>query len=202
MIILLNGIAGSGKTTIIKELQKHAPFPLLRLGIDDCLSMMPEQYYGYGAKAHEGIQFIQDKGPDGPSTRVHNGEFGKAVLHAIPLLVATLAYQDLCVVCDEVLFQDYYLTQYTKAFKNHKAYFIGVTCDLETLLKREEKRGRNGQGLARDQVDRVHGPTRYYDFVVDTTQLSPEESAKKILRFIRENPSPTSFKKLECLFGV
>lgn len=202
MIIFLNGVAASGKTSIIHELQKQASFPLLKLGIDNFLDMMPSDYYGWGSKAEEGIQFVREEDENGPITRVYNGDFGRAVLHAIPPVIAEISSRNLHIAVDEVLFHDYYLIEYTKAFKAHKAYCIGVLCDLKELIRRERKRGGVSIGLGRDQINRVHGPTRFYDFEVDTTHTSSADCAKEILKFIEKNPQPRGFKRLEAAFEV
>jgi len=202
MIIFLNGVATSGKTSIIRELQKQASFPLLKLGVDNFLDMMPSDYYGWGPKAKEGIQFIREEDENGPITRVYNGDFGRAILHSIPPVIAKVASRGLNVACDEVLFHDYYLIEYTKAFRGLKAYCIGIHCDLDELLSREQKRGGFSIGLSRDQIPRVHGPTRQYDLEINTTHMPPAECAKEILEFVESHPDPDGFKKLETIFKV
>lgn len=202
MIIFLNGVATSGKTSIIHELQKQANFPLLKLGVDNFLDMIPADYYGWGPKAKDGIQFVREEDENGPITRVYNGDFGRAILHTIPPVIAKISARNLNVACDEVLFHDYYLKEYTKAFKNLDAYCIGIHCDLEELIRREQKRGGYSVGLGRDQINKVHSPTRFYDLEVDTTHTSSADCAKQILNFIEANPNPEGFKKLEVAFGV
>lgn len=202
MIIFLNGVATSGKTSIINELQKQASYPIMKLGVDNFIDMMPPDYYGWGGKAKEGIEFVREEDENGPITRVYNGEFGKAVLHTIPPVVAKMSSQKLNVAVDEVLFYDYYLTEYTKAFKGQRAYCIGIHCDLEELIRREQKRGGFSIGLGRDQISKVHGPTRHYDLEIDTTHTSSADCAHAILAYVAATPEPLGFKKLEIAFGV
>ncbi|MBX9804176.1 MAG: chloramphenicol phosphotransferase CPT family protein [Alphaproteobacteria bacterium] len=202
MIIFLNGVATSGKTSIINELQKISPSPIMKLGVDNFLDMMPSDYYGWGEKAKDGIQFVREEDEGGPITRVYNGDFGRAVLHTIPPVIAKMASRGLNIACDEVIFHDYYLKEYTKAFKGLKAYCIGIHCDLEELIRREQKRGGYSLGLGRDQINRVHGPTRFYDLEINTTHTPSKACAQQILEFIQANPDPQGFKKLEAAFGV
>lgn len=202
MIIFLNGVASSGKTSIINALQKLAPYPIMKLGVDNFLDMMPSDYYGWGKKAKEGIQFVREEDENGPITRVYNGDFGRAVLHTIPPVVAKMSSRKLNVAVDEVLFYDYYLKQYTNAFKDQRAYCIGVHCALEELIRREQKRGGLSVGLGRDQISKVHGPTRFYDLEVDTTHMSPGDCARQILSYVAATPHPQGFKKLEAAFEV
>jgi chloramphenicol 3-O phosphotransferase len=202
MIIFLNGVATSGKTSIINELQKQSSYPIMKLGVDNFLDMMPPAYYGWGAKAKEGIQFVREEDENGPITRVYNGDFGRLVLHTIPPVVALMSSRKMNVAVDEVIFHDYYLKEYTKAFKGQRAYCIGIHCDLEELIRREQKRGGFSIGLGRDQINRVHGPTRFYDLEIDTTSTSSADCAKKILHFVANTPKPQGFKKLEVAFGI
>jgi chloramphenicol 3-O phosphotransferase len=202
MIIFLNGVATSGKSSIIHELQKQASYPIMKLGIDNFLDMMPPDYYGWGEKAKEGIQFVREEDENGPITRVYNGDFGRTLLHAIPPVVAKMSSRKLNVAVDEVLFYDYYLKEYTKAFKGQRVYCVGIHCELQELIRREEKRGGFSVGLGRDQFDKVHGPTRHYDLEIDTTHTSSADCARKILEYVAITPSPLGFKKLEVAFGL
>lgn len=202
MIIFLNGVATSGKTSIINELQKQASYPIMKLGVDNFLDMMPAEYYGWGSRAKEGIEFVREEDENGPITRVYNGEFGKAVLHTIPPVVALMSSRKLNIAVDEVLFYDHYLKEYTKAFKGQRAYCIGIHCDLEELIRREQKRGGFSIGLGRDQIGRVHGPTRFYDLEIDTTHTSSADCARAILAYVAATPHPLGFKKLEVAFEI
>ena len=60
MIIFLNGVSSSGKSTIAKGLQHLSENPLLTIGIDTFLDMMPAQYLYTGPKASEGFQFVME----------------------------------------------------------------------------------------------------------------------------------------------
>lgn len=202
MIIFLNGVAASGKSSIINALQKHSSYPIMKLGVDNFIDMMPPAYYGWGDKASEGIHFVREEDENGPITRVYNGDFGRTVLHTIPPVVALMSSRKMNVAVDEVLFYDHYLQEYTKAFKGQRAYCIGVHCEMEELIRREQKRGGLSIGLGRDQIDKVHGPTRFYDLEVDTTHTSSADCARKILEYIAVTPKPQGFKKLEVAFGI
>jgi len=43
-IIFLTGASSSGKTTLLRSLQKHLPEPYLDMGIDRFIWMMPSRY--------------------------------------------------------------------------------------------------------------------------------------------------------------
>ena len=49
-------------------------------------------------------------------------------------------------------------------------------------------------GLARGLYDAVY-ENKIFDLVVDSSHLTPEESAQMILDYIQANPQPTAFRK-------
>jgi|GEM_PF-5487429 len=103
-------------------------------------------------------------------------------------------------IIDEVLFGEQILRTYINALKSHKVYFIGVFCDLQTLLEREILRRDRAIGLANGQMDRVHAGIRDYDLKVDATTTSSFSIAKDILAFIDKTPAPEGFQKMQAMF--
>ncbi len=197
MIIFLNGCSSAGKSTIAKALQFLSDKPLLCLGIDTFLDMMPRHYIGMGKKAAEGIHFIPDQTEQGePLIHIECGAYGKKFMNAVAPVVKALADQNLDLILDEVLIDEAHLINYADALKDHTVYFIGVHCALEILEEREMLRGDRSLGLARAQINCVHALTFFYDFEVDTTHTSSMTCAKNILAFIQGNPNPTSFETL------
>lgn len=200
MILLLNGCSSAGKTSIAQSIQYLSETPWLSLGMDHFFDMMPLQYVAFGEKSIEGIHFSYIKDPAGPRIHIDNGPWGERVLCTIPKVIRTMADQKLELIVDEVLFGDDILKEYVKALKGHTVYFFGIECSLPVMLEREILRKDRRPGLCRDQMERVHGPTRYYDLVVDTTHNTPFECARHILNFVRMTPQPLSFKTLESIF--
>lgn len=196
MIILLNGASSSGKSTIAAELQKQYTAPLLSMGIDMFLNMMPKQYLYGGAKASEGFKFEMIEDEEGPITRIFAGKLGEKVCDIVPQVAHVMAQNELSLIIDEVLFEDDSLKHYVNALHQHHVYFIGIHCSLAEISKREISRGNRYLGLAREQISRVHGPTRYYDLAIDTDITSATDSAKQIISFIEDTPNPKGFKKL------
>ena len=194
MIIFLNGCSSSGKTTIAKALQQLSDKPWLHLGIDTFFQMMPAKYVGFGEKANLGFHFIPESDEEGPLMRIETGSFGKAVSQSCPKVVKVLANDGHHLIVDEVLFDDSELGRYVEALDGHTVYFIGILCDLKTMQERELLRGNRALGLGRDQISRVHGLSRGYDFTIDTTKSTPFECAQQILDYIRKTLEPKGFK--------
>ena len=196
MIIFLNGCSSSGKTTIAKAIQHLSEEPWLLLGIDTFFHMMPSKYVGFGEKAVEGYHFISGQDEKGPLMGIESGSFGNAVTDSIPKVVQSLAGDAHNLIVDEVLRTDKELEGYVRALACYKVYFIGVKCDVKEMQEREILRGDRALGLARNQTASVHGLSRAYDLMVDTTTKSAFVCAEEILGFIKHNPNPTGFSFL------
>lgn len=197
MIIFLNGVGSSGKTTVGRALQHLSPMPLLMLGIDTFYNMMPAKYVGNGERASEGWQFVDCSDDRGRIVSVQSGEYGQRVSSSSPKVVRTLAEDGHDLIVDEVLLGDELLKKYVELLKDQRVYFIAIDCPLEILEERELLRSDRALGLARDQIQRVHGPTRQYDLRVNTAELTPFKCAHEILNFIDMNPKPKAFTQLE-----
>ncbi len=195
MIIFLNGVSSSGKTSLGRALQYLSDRPLLLTGIDTFLTMMPKGYLEFTPKASE----RKDSDLPGHVHEVHPETFGDRVMKVIAPVVAALSVAGIDTIVDEVVVDDDALRSYVHVLKDYTVYFVGVHCNLELLEEREILRGDRDIGLSRDQINRVHAPrlTRMYDVTVDTTYASPFACARHILEFINKNPFPAGFKKLQ-----
>ena len=183
MIIFMNGPSSSGKTSISKAIQTLSDFPWLRIGIDTLIDMMPKEYFGEGIKAALGFSVCSKIDYDGvPKTTIHKGPYGDMIARTIPQMVKLLADLGHHVIVDEVLLGENY---YENILKDIPTYYIGVTCNLDVLEKREKARGNRCLGMARTQSDIVHNAIKTYDLMVDTSAESPESIAKKILEFCK-----------------
>jgi chloramphenicol 3-O phosphotransferase len=196
MIIFLNGASSSGKTTIARAQQSRWDGPLLHLGIDTLLSLLPAAYVGMGTRAHEGFEFYPGTDARGPVVRVRSGAVGRKLGKSFARVVGLLAADEHDVVVDHVLLDADDLVPYLRELRPFRVYFIGVRCDLSTLEARELARGDRMLNLARPQHELVHDGPRHYDLEVDTTARSPYDAAAEIIGFTRQHPHPQSFSRL------
>lgn len=197
MIIILNGCASAGKSSIAKELQKLHEKPLLHLGIDRFWAMIPDEYKEFGSKAHEGYSFTQTVDADNnPIVNIKTGPFAERMDETMPQVIKCCAEFGHDVVVDEILQRNEIVHHYAKALQDHVVYFIGIRCDLEELERREKMRGNRTRGLARGQINIIHTYSDYYDLTIDSTHDNAITCAQKIMDFIRMNPDPVGIKKL------
>jgi len=203
MVIIINGCASAGKTSIIKEMQRLYDKPLLHCGIDRFWAMIPDQYKEYGSKAHEGYLFSQTADNDNnPMVRVEKGPFGKQIAATMPQVIKCFADCGHDVAVDEIFTGDVQLHNYVRALQGDTVYFVGIVCELQELERREKQRGNRLLGLARVQIDFIHKYKDYYDLIIDSTHCDATTCAQNILNFIYSIPAPQGFKSLESVCKI
>ena len=199
MIVLLNGASSSGKTTLARALQLRWPSPLLHLGIDTVLQMLPQSYVGMKPSARGGIEFYDDVDGRGPVVRVRSGPVGDKVQRSFARAVRLLADDGHDVVLDLVLFDRKSVSAYVDALRGHRTYLIGVHCDGGVLEARELARGDRFQNLARAQLPAVHEFREFYDLEVDTSTRGPRDLASVILDFVAKQTAPGGLARLHSM---
>lgn len=196
MILILNGTSSSGKTALARALQLRWPGPLLHLGTDTALGMLPPSYVGMKPTAREGFEFYNDTDDRGPVVRVRTGPLGERVQKSFARAARLFAEDGHDLVLDVVLLDRASVFSYVDALHGHRSYLIGVHCDVSVLEARELARGDRFQNLARAQRAAVHEFREFYDFEVDTTTRGPHELAQSILEFVAERPEPGGIARL------
>lgn len=198
-IIFLNGCSSAGKSNIVAAIQHLSDEPWLTFGIDAVLKAMPPKYLPFGEKASEGIQFVPGVDRErAPTMEVKSGSYGNKVAQSIPKIIKQLAADGHNLILDEVIWKEREIEDYASALKNHQVYFVKVTCELKLMEQREKIRGDRAWGLARDQYTKMKDLKWKYDFQVDTSQLSPFDSAKMILEFVK-NKEPQAFAEFSYI---
>ncbi|MBI5965979.1 MAG: AAA family ATPase [Chloroflexi bacterium] len=180
-IIFLNGTSSSGKTSLLKALQNQLREPYLDMGIDRFIWMLPKRYLDRPlwddvlGKAH------------------HSGPVGLILFSGMHHAIAAAASRGNNVVADHVFVEKAWADECANLFADMNAYLIGIHCPLEVLEQRERGRKDRTLGQARAQFDVIHRYTKY-DLEVDTSLLTPEQCAQKIIE--RLQSPPVAFKKL------
>jgi chloramphenicol 3-O phosphotransferase len=195
-IVVLNGASSSGKTALSRALQAKWARPLLHVGTDTMISMLPAAYVGMKPSARQGIEFVNDVDDRGPIVRARRGEVARGVEKSFASALRSLADGGHDLVLDLVLYDPASLCSYVRAFQGLRAYFIGVRCDLSVLEARELARGDRFPNLSRSQHLVVHEFAKFYDFEVDTTATGPHDLAAAIVEFVETNQNPQSFVRL------
>jgi chloramphenicol 3-O phosphotransferase len=199
--ILLNGTSSSGKTTLAKVLQQKLKEPYLNVSLDQYRDSLPDKYRGLnsppGTTGYDGLNVvpIDSKGGEKISS-IQFGRYGKKVLHGMRLSSAGLVRHGLNIIIDDILLEASFLDDYLKTFCDLKLYFIGLFCPLEAVEKREASRIGRFPGTAQSQLEVCHAHG-VYDLSLDTSILSPEDCAEKIIDRLASG-APEAFKTLRA----
>ena len=183
-IIMLNGTSSSGKTAIVRELQKCLAEPYLEAGLDKFLWMLPGRYLN--RPEWDGVLGLASTA----------GPLGLRLVSGMHQAIAALAKAGNHVIADHVLVEPIWWRECAALFAALPAYLIGVHCPLPILEAREAARQDRTLGQAKAQFELVHAAA-IYDFEVDTSLFSAAECAGQIKRFIETNTRPEAFQLLQ-----
>ncbi|TAK12387.1 MAG: chloramphenicol phosphotransferase [Anaerolineae bacterium] len=182
-ILILNGASSSGKTSLVKALQKTLDAPYLDAGLDRFLWMLPPRYLD---------RPLWDE-VLGLATQA--GDVGNRLVRGMHRSIAALATAGNNVVADHVLVEPAWLADCATLFAGMRAYLIGVHCPLDVLEERERSRKDRTLGQAKAQYDIVHRGA-VYDIELDTHTLSPEACAEFIKEKLDRGLRPMAFQML------
>ncbi|MDP8904353.1 MAG: AAA family ATPase [Chloroflexota bacterium] len=189
-IIVLNGVAGAGKTSLARAIQDAAGEPCLDAGIDRFLRMLPARY------------LEPPLWPDVMGMHDRPGAVGRQLMTAMHQAIAAIARSGMAVVADHVMVERRWVSECAHLFAALPAYLVGVVAPLEVLEQRE--RDRPDRSATAGEVGRqfsvVHAHTAY-DVEVDTSRLSPAEAAGAVRQHVDRNP-PRAFRLLMLFEGA
>ncbi len=178
-IVILNGASSTGKTSIIKELQKILLEPYLTTGLDSVIYMMPDSLNDYHGdlKPRSGFGWLEEKNDQGKSMyHLSPGEYGLQVYNMLKKQVKFLADEGFNVLVDHVALLDDDFNSWKTILKSHKLFFVGITAEVSILEKREIDRGDRKIGGSLAQQGKVHR-NYIYDLLIDTSHIKPYEAA-------------------------
>lgn len=103
-------------------------------------------------------------------------------------------------IVDDVLLERRWLREAVEALATYEVCFVGVHCPVDIAEERERARSDRIAGTARGQFKQVHAHG-VYDVEVDTSILTPEACAARILETQQQAPRPSAFKRLRSREG-
>ena len=180
-LILLNGTSSAGKSSIVKCLQEKLQSPYLDMGLDKFLYMLPN---------HHLKQPLWKEVWDHTSA----GEVGNRLMSGMHHSIKAMLDRGNLVIADHVLIEKNWVFELAELFHDQNAYFVGVKCPIEVVVQREMDRKDRTLGSALVQHPIVH-QWAHYDFSIDSSTMTPEEGADRILDFLASGVSPVGFAK-------
>ncbi len=168
-VIVLNGGSSSGKTGIARCLQAILLQPWIRIGVDDLLDALPSSLMDSGS----GISF-------GGQGEITLGDSFRAIEAAWMSGIAAMARAGARIIVDDVfLCGAAALARVRAHLGGLGVLWVGVRCDPEIAVGRENARGDRVIGMAVSQAEAVHQGVDY-DIEVDTGQTESLDCARAI----------------------
>lgn len=165
-VILLNGPSSSGKSTLSMALQKALQYETGEkygiVSIDDFLDMT-----------------INDAIYEEDVFKISSKLSGAAV---------DMVSSQKNIIIDHVITSKRIFIQLIKALEFCDIYLINVTCPLQELIRREQKRKNRCLGSAEASLQYLF-PQETYDLTIDTFQNSMEECTLQIIRVLQNEPN-------------
>lgn len=170
MIIVLNGVSSSGKSTLAKEIEKLLP-DFFAFSIDDydlviekmedreserLIPVETEYFY------HRNVQMFSDRGVN--------------------------------LILDQILHDSLTCKTFYETMNSYPILLVGVQCPKEELTRREHSRGDRWIGLAVSQLKFVH-QQEIYDIEVNTYTHSMEECARMIVERLKSKQPLIGFQQ-------
>lgn len=175
-IIFINGTSSSGKTSLLKALQKKLQEPYLDMGIDKFIWMLPSRYLD------------RPLWDEVLGKALHAGPVGLSLFSGMHHAIAAAASRGNNVIADHALVEKAWVDECASLFAGMNAYLIGLYCPLEVLEQREKDRKDRTLGQARLQFDVIHKYTKY-DLELDTSKLTTEECADNVIERLKAPPA-------------
>ncbi|MDD1724572.1 MAG: chloramphenicol phosphotransferase CPT family protein [Methanospirillum sp.] len=193
MIIILNGTSSSGKTTIGRIMQEKYEGILLLYGVDIMVQTAFPAKCDYPPYDRQAIRVTWSEHEGQKIARLQVSPYMYPVYRAAIQFYRILSEQGYHLIVDEVLFDKNRITPYFEILSRETVYFIGIKPGKDVVITREKERGDRLSGLAAGLYDEVYHPLFTYDLTLDTGRLAPDESADRILDYIRQTEDPQGF---------
>jgi chloramphenicol 3-O phosphotransferase len=187
-VIYLNGTSSSGKSSIARALQERTDELYLHVQLDVFMQMVPP--HGWERADGMVLTFLPAYG-----AQVDFGPVCQPLFSGFHRSLAALASAGNQLIVDDVLLEDRWLREALEALVEHEVCFVGVHCPVEVAEARERQRSDRAEGVARGQYDQVHRHG-VYDVEVDTSLLTPQACAERILEAQQRLRSSTAFERL------
>ncbi|WLR57343.1 AAA family ATPase [Mesobacillus subterraneus] len=170
MIIVLNGVSSSGKSTLAEEITKFLP-DFFAFSVDD-------------------YDLVIEKMEDRNNERLIPIETEYFYYRN----AAMFSDRGVNVILDQILHDPIALQNFYETLKSYPILLAGVHCPAEELKRREKLRGDRQFGQAISQLNFVH-KQEIYDIEVNTHANSMMECAKEIVDWLDSDTPLLGFEK-------
>lgn len=191
VVVVLNGPSASGKSSIQKDFQYlMMPNLWIKHGIDSLFDgPMPNI-------TPENMDFWQTENPirwvttskDNQNNSIitlHVGKQGQQVAYGMNSAIVAYAQSGCNIIVDYIAYQKEWADDLQAKLKEASitTYWVKITLPLSVLEQREAARATSPQGHARSHYNTVYHDISY-DLELDTSKLTSQECAQKILAML------------------
>ena len=196
-ILVLNGTSSSGKTTLASALQITLADQYEVVGLDRWLQGVPRELFIHVDRAdHPPVDGFLIPMRDGAQIALPTlGPAAVSVLREMYESFAASADAGTNLIVDDVLCHPAAIALAIAQFAKRDAWLICVWCPVEIAIERERLRSDRAKGGAALFASIAHADT-VYDIRVDTSILSPEEAAARIVAALSTADGPSAFRRL------
>jgi chloramphenicol 3-O phosphotransferase len=194
-LILINGTSSTGKTTLARKLQTIWTKPLIYLGIDNWVTMtLAEKYWEPATRladikqdthVRQGTHFLLPNTPENPTPwpKIGSGPVTDQIIYSMHDTALQFLAKGIDVVLDHVLLKPEWRDDFLAKTQTTPRLLVQMVCAEEILEAREIARQNRMQNVFRSLLTIAHeGMT--YDIALDSSQLTPDEAAQKIVTLI------------------
>lgn len=187
VMIIVNGPSSAGKSSLVRELQSLWPRPLYAVGTDAVVMGWPEHFVldhdeSDPEKEDDALRVVPGVGPP-PSWNLKRSQTYLTISrHAHEAWVA-MSQSGIDLIADLCLSDPGLREQALGLLAG--GFWVGVTCDVDELVRREAERGDRYVGFASGTSATAHRDM-HYDLVVDTTSTPTQELARQVLDAVRQ----------------
>ena len=198
-VILLNGTSSSGKTTLAKAIQDIAPEAYQIIALDQFRDGMPERYRGLNSPRDttgaQGLNVRSELQEKVAYTYIEFGEYGTKVLEGMRRSIASCARSGLNVIVDDMITEKEFVVDYVNVLQELNVLCVGIFCERDELVKRENTRMGRFVGTAISHADTVHRFMQY-DVEIDNTHGDPREHAHTILDYEKSRTEDNAISRM------
>ena len=205
-IIILNGPSSVGKTSTAKALRLRLDRPFLHLGIDTwILDVWPQEIRGSDGPKYIGVTQKQLSEAEPDNVVLEISPDGLKIMEGLHVAVRALSNQGYDVIMDFCFWEREFLEACVNRLHELSVWFIRLHCPLDIILERFDTRpDRSETGLAQFWFHRTAEVDQLinYDLELDTSMLTPDECADRIVEHLNSGPSPSAFEQLTEMYGL
>lgn len=210
-MILLNGGSSNGKTSTCEHIQNTMPENFMRLGIDRFWSALPPKQINLKTcepnyMAHRSFE------EDGrPYFQIIPGiELDRAMYGGYRCIAAYLN-MGVNVISDQIFWRPQWFMELAKTLQDQHVFYVGMHVSDEEGSRREDERRQGDDNMITKIIgmwpDGWHRNTArlthqdmVYDYEIDNTHLSKQETADKIIEAYNNCSEPTALKASYAIY--